>query len=525
MPLNRRSFLQSTTGALGLSFAGGVFPGLLYAQEADGTLRVAIAKAAGDLDLMKHYAIWAIQDLMFEPLVKYGKGGQMEPCLATDWTIEDGGKTLKLTLREGVTFQDGEVFNAASCKWNLDRWMGTEKFSWMNCSRLFESAEVVDDYHVTIHFKEPVVALLQELSYTRPPRFVSPKAVGADGVQTAPVGTGPWRQLSADDTENVFERYDGYWGDKPSYARLEAKVIPDPRSRVAALRAGEIDLVGGFWIAPLTPVEAKQLEEAGLGVSVDPGNVTLVMAFNPERSDALKDARVRRAISTGIDRKAIADALYLGFARPAGSLFSDALPLAGKQFDPVVRDPVAASALLEEAGWLGSPIRSKDGKPLTVEFVVSPDAVPGSRLMAEVIQSQLREIGVDVVVRSVDHATKHTDMLEREYDLGFFLTYGAPFEPFGTIVGLFLSTFPNDVEGKLVIDAENLDPLINAAMSAAPENAEAEIQKFYDWLRDNDAIAPILYVPSIWGYSQRVSGFTSPVTEYDLPYENITLNA
>jgi nickel transport system substrate-binding protein len=159
MSLNRRSFLQVSTAAVGLVMAEAAFARIAYAEGAAGTLRVAIAKPAGNLDPQSHYAIWAIQDLMFEPLVKYGKGGQIEPCLATDWKIEDGGKTLHLTLRQGVTFQDGTVFDAASCKWNLDRWLGKEQFSWMNCSKYFESLEVVDDYHVTLHFKEPVLAL------------------------------------------------------------------------------------------------------------------------------------------------------------------------------------------------------------------------------------------------------------------------------------------------------------------------------------------------------------------------------
>lgn len=523
--MKRRTFLQRSTALVGGSALGSFLPAILAAEAQGATLRIAIAKAAGDLDLLKHYAIWAVQDLMFEPLIKYGKGGAMEPCLATEWSLDNGGKTLKLALREGVTFQDGTPFDAEACKWNFERWMGTEKFSWMNCSRLFESVSVVDEHHVDIHFKEPVVALLHELSYTRPSRFVSPKAVDAEGNQTEPVGTGPWRQVSADETQSTFERFDGYWGEKPAYERLEAKVIPESRSRVAALRSGDLDVIGGFWIAPLSPVEAKQLEEAGFGVAVDPGNVTLVMGFNPERSVPLQDQRVRRALSMGIDRQAIADAFYLGYARPAGSLFSDALPLSGTQFEAPKRDVTAAAALLEEAGWTGSPIREKDGKPLVIEMVVSPDAVPGLRIMSEVMQAQLREVGFDIKIRSVDHASKHTDMLDREYDIGFFLTYGAPFEPFGTIVGLFLSTFHNDVEGKLFTDPANLDPLINAAMSATPENAEAEIQKFYDWLHENDAIAPILFVPSIWGYSTRVSGFTSPVTEYDMPYENIVFTA
>ncbi|RTM10902.1 MAG: ABC transporter substrate-binding protein [Hyphomicrobiales bacterium] len=523
MSFTRRTFLQVGSGALGLALADASFAKFAFAAGAAGTLRVAIAKPAGNLDPQSHYAIWAIQDLMFEPLVRYGKGGQIEPCLATDWKIEDDGKTLQLTLRRGVTFQDGTAFDAASCKWNLERWLGLDQFSWMNCSKYFQALEVVDDHRITLRFKEPPLALMQELSYTRPPRFLSPKSVDANGKFAEPVGTGPWRQLSADDTQSVFERYDGYWGDKPTYQRLEAKVIPDPRARVAALRANEIDLIGGFWVAPLTPVEAKQLEAAGLDVVIDPGNVTLVMGFNPDRTEALKDPQVRKAISLGIDRAAIAQALYKGYARPAGNLFSDALPFAGKQQDAPVRDVAAASTLLEKAGWTGSPVRAKDGKPLTLEMVVSPEAVPGSRVVAEVIQSELKEIGIDLVIRSVDHASKHTDMLERKYDLGFFLTYGAPYDPFGTVVGLFLSTFNNDVEGKLVTDAANLDPLINAAVAASGDDVQPAIQKVYDWLSENEAIAPLFYVPSIWAHSKRVRGFTSPVTEYDMPYKNITL--
>lgn len=523
MSMKRRMFLQGATGVLGLALTGTGFPGPAFAAEGDSTLRVAIAKPAGNLDPQSHFAIWAIQDLMFEPLVKYGKGGRVEPCLATDWKVEDGGKTLQLTLREGVVFQDGTKFDATAAKWNLERWLGKDQFSWMNCSRLYAGLEVIDDYHITLRFKEPVLSLMQEFSYTRPPRFLSPKSVGPDGAYVAPVGTGPWKQVSADDTQSVFERFDGYWGDKPSFKRLEAKVLPDSRSRVSALRAGEIDLIGGAWVAALSALEASTLAAAGYDVAVDPGNVTLVLAFNPDRTEAIKDPLVRKAIDIGIDRQAISKALYRGYARPAGSLFSNALPLSGKQFDASVRDPAAAAALLEKAGWTGSPIRQKDGKPLTLEIVVSEEAVAGARVISEVMQSQLREIGIDLTIRSVDHASKHTDMLERKYDLGFFQTYGAPFEPFGTIVGLFLSTFNNDVEGKLVTDPVNVDPLINAAASAAPESVQAELQKFYDWLHDNTAVAPLVYVPNIWAHSKRVSGFANPATEYDMPYENIVL--
>ena len=88
---------------------------------------------------------------------------------------------------------------------------------------------------------------------------------------------------------------------------------------------------------------------------------------------------------------------------------------------------------------------------------------------------------------------------------------------------MFLSTYDNGVDGKLFMDAEHLDPLVNAAMSAHEADMEAALQKVYDWLNDNTAIVPLLYVPSIWAHGERVAGFQGPATEYDLPYEHITI--
>ena len=524
MPINRRSFLSGASRLLAVSAASSIIPSIVSASELRDTLRIAIAKPAGDLNPHKYTGLWGVQDLLFEPLVKYGHDGQIEPGLATEWAVEDGGKLLKLTLRAGVTFHDGAPFDAEAADWNLKRWIGLDANNWMNSSRLFDGTEIADDHHIDIRFKEPVLGLLQELAYVRPVRFLSPKSVGADGAYKEPVGTGPWRQLSASNEGSSFERYDGYWGDKPAYKNLEVKVLPDSRGRMAALRAGDVDLIGGAFVSPLTATEAQSLMAAGVDVVVEPGTTTMVMAFNPDRVAALKDPLVRKAINLGIDRDAISKVLYRGLAQSTGNLFSEAVPLSGKRFDVPMHDVEAAKSLLEKAGWVGSPIRQKDGKELAIEIVVSEEQIPGSRSVAEVVQSELQELGIALTIRSVDHASRHSDIPERKFDLAFFQTFGAPYEPFGTVVGLFLSTYDNGVDGKLFIDPENLDPLVTAAMSAPESEMEAALQKVYDWLHDNDAIAPLLYVPGIWAHSSRVKGFHGPATEYDMPYENITLS-
>ncbi|MER9851724.1 ABC transporter substrate-binding protein [Mesorhizobium sp. M0106] len=523
MRIDRRSFLAGVSKLLGVSALSSILPSIVAASEVKDTLRIAIAKPAGDINPHKYTGLWGVQDLVFEPLVKYGHDGKIEPGLATEWSVEDGGRLLKLTLRKGVTFHDGTPFDAAAVEWNLKRWIGLEANNWMNSSRLYAGTDIVDDDHVNVRFKEPVLGLLQEFAYVRPVRLLSPKSVSGDGSYKAPVGTGPWYQATAGNEGSAFERFDAYWGDKPSFKYLEVKVLPDSRGRMAALRAGDVDLIGGAFVSPLTATEAETLKGAGIDVVIDPGTTTMIMAFNTSRVEALRDPKVRKAINLGIDRAAISQVLYRGLATSTGNLFSETVPYSGKRFDVPRRDTETAKSLLEEAGWVGGPVRRKDGKDLAIELVVSEEQVPGSRSVAEVIQSELQEIGVTLTIRSVDHASRHSDIPERKFDLAFFQTFGAPYEPFGTVVGLFLSTYDNGVDGKLFIDPEHLDPLVLAAMSAPEGEMEAALQKVYDWLHDNDAIAPLLFVPGIWAHAARVKGFQSPATEYDMPYENITL--
>lgn len=522
MSMSRRQFTLGSMTAAALP----IIPGTISVSMADTgaeTVRFAIQKPAGDLNPHIYSGLWGAQDLIFEPLVKYSQGGTFEPGLATSWEIENDGKLLRLHLRQGVTFHDGTPWNGDALKWNFDRWIELDDHSWINFARLFEGLTIVDPHTVEVAFKEAPLGLLFELSYVRPVRFLSPASVAADGAYQEPIGTGPWKQVRAGNAESVFERNADYWGPKPAFKRLEMKVLPDSRNRMAALRAGEIDISGGDFLAPITATEAKTLRDAGVAVEIAPGSTTMILGFNPDRSKALADGRVRKAISLGFDREAVSQVLFAGFAEPAGSMFVGSVPLAGKRFSPDQRDIDKAKQLLDEAGWTGSPVRSKEGEDLSIELVVSEEQIIGSRSVAEVMQAQLKEIGVDLSIRSVDHASRHSDIPARKYDLAFFLTFGAPYDPYGTVISYFLSTYDNGVDGKLYVDAENLDPLLKAATGGSIEDSEQALQTVYDWLNDNAAIAPVLFLPSIWAHTDRIGSFQPPATEYDTPFEGISV--
>ena len=276
--LSRRQVMASSAAFSFLS----TLPHIALAGGHGDTLRVAIAGETGDLDLLQNVSTLSSYTVVFDGLIHYGPGGVLEPGLATAWTIAEGGKSIAFDLREGVTFSDGAPFDAETAKWNLERWMGVDDFSWIGIADAYESIEINGPNQITVRLSRPVPAALLELTIVRPVRFLSPNAVDADGKQASPVGTGPWIVESYSSSETVLTRNDNYWGERPSFSRIELKVVPDELARANALRAGELDVIGGDWVAPLSPRRAKALEGEGMTIVAEPGTATTILGYSPK---------------------------------------------------------------------------------------------------------------------------------------------------------------------------------------------------------------------------------------------------
>lgn len=518
--ISRRNFTQIMLAA---AVSGVALPEIAWAEQDGGTLRIAIFKATGNLDPHIYRAIWGVQSVIYDPLVKYVKGGAIEPALAESWTISDDGKVYTFKLRPNVVFHDGTKFDAAAVEWNFKRWIGKDDHSWLVTSANYESMAVIDPLTFELRLKKAIPQVLSELSLVRPTRFLSPASVDAEGKYTAPIGTGPWKVTASDETHTLVERNDQFWGEKPSFAKIDFLVIPDGNSRSVALRAGELDIAGGDYVSPVTAEQAKTLQSAGVGVARETGTNTFLLGYNPARP-ILQDPKVRQAISIAIDRQAIATAIYSDYSVPTGNLFPETVPMGGKRLTVPTRDIEKAKALLEEAGWKGDGVRSKDGTPLTLELVLSEEAVQGSRAVGEVVQAQLAEAGLNITIRSLDHATRHGDIPQGLYDLTFFFTIGAPYDPHSTLTNYFLSTFPNGADGKMWTSTD-LDPLLIDAIETGGPDQIAKYQLVYDWIENNHVVAPLLHPQRIWVYSNRVKNFSMPATEYDMPYAGISLSS
>lgn len=516
---NRRNFLVSSAGLAFLS----AFPHAAWAADG-GTLKVAIAAETGNLDLLQNVSTLSSYTVVFDALIHYGQNGALQPGLATAWKIADDGKSISFDLREGVKFSDGTPFDATAAEWNLKRWMGVADFSWIGISDAFESIVIDAPNKITVKLKRPVPVAELELTIVRPVRFLSPKAVGADGKQTSPIGTGPWIVESYDSAGTVLVRNENYWGEKPSFNRMELKVVPDELARANGLRAGDLDVIGGDWVAPLSPRRARAIEKDGMKVAAEPGTATTILGYSP-KSPMMQDKAVRDAIYVGVDRAAIAKILFEGFADPTVDVFPTTVPTAGKRHDVPKRDLAAAQKFLTDGGWAGDASGfSKAGAPLEIDFLVSEESFPGSKRIAEMIQGQLTEIGMKVKISSVDNATMHERRPAFKYDLTFFATYGAPYDPHGSLGASFVTAADTGPDGKIYIHPD-LDVVVKTGLETGGAAREAAIQVIYDWLHDNTATCPLVVSQRLWAYNPRIENFALPATDYDLPFKGLTIKA
>jgi len=269
------------------------------------------------------------QSMLYEPLVRYQADGTIKPWLATAWIVSGDGHVYTFTLRKGVKFSDGADFDAAAVKANFDTVLASrDRHSWLELANQVVKTETLDESTFRLTLKDSYYPVLQELALIRPFRFISPKAIPAEGTADkilAPVGTGPWKLVETRLGEyDVFARNENYWGPKPAFDRIVVKVISDPNSRAVAFETGDIDLIyGEGQISPDTFARFQAMYPGRTGLS-EP-LMTQMAALNTKRAPT-NDLAVRRAINHAVDKDAIVAGVLYGTQKRADTLFAPNFP-------------------------------------------------------------------------------------------------------------------------------------------------------------------------------------------------------
>ncbi|MGL5808868.1 MAG: ABC transporter substrate-binding protein [Nocardioides sp.] len=484
------------------------------------TIKVATLEPVGNLNPWMFGGQFHAMDAIYDPLVAYGPGGEFQPALAESWEIAADGLSVTFKLREGVTFHDGTDFDAEAVKWNFEQWVGKEDYSWLGTSTVVEKITTSDARTVTLELSRPYPPLVQELTVVRPVRFVSPSSA-ADGAYADPIGTGPWKFESADDTGGVFVRNEDYWGTKPSLERLEFKTIPDSQTRLTALRSGEVDLIGGGYLSPISTVEAQQLAEDD-SVQLLTGEADTAVALTFNTRGPLAEKAVREALSLATDTATLNQVMYGGSGNVATRYFPPSVPHSGTPFERP-NDLDEARAVLDAAGWkIDGEDRIKDGKPLKLEMLLASDPQHGmidSRATGVALQDTWAKAGFELDIRTVDGASYFDEEAKRDWDVVFSVTYGAPYDPTNTAM-----TFLSSTSDVAVWTSPELDALLDIAVSASePGELDSAYQAVYDYLESEVAFIPITYPARHYAVGPKVRGFQIPPHEYRLDLSGVTI--
>lgn len=398
--VTRRDFLRlsaALAGAaavpVGLRQSAGAAPGhrgmpaFIRRQAGTGEVVVSIKEGINvqDPTLTGAMSDIAVNSQSYETLVDY-QNGQFVPVLAESWSAPDQ-TTWEFKLRQGVQFHNGEPFNAESVKVTLERWVNPEVAAPMGPilypAGTVERVDVVDDYTVRVVSAQPFAAMLASLQLT----YMMPaQATAAAGTNPIPenIGTGPYRVTEWIKADHItMVPFENYWGEKTAIAKLTYRHVTEDATRMAALRAGEIDI-----LSDITADQAKQLAgDAQFELMTQVTVESLYPVFNVT-TPPFNDVKVRQALLYGIDRQAIVETLLGEGAiaqrapiSPEVFAFNDALT-------PYAYDPDKAMALLKEAGAEG----------FQATLMVPGDRYPKGRDLAQTIAASADALGVTINV-------------------------------------------------------------------------------------------------------------------------------
>jgi peptide/nickel transport system substrate-binding protein len=378
-------------------------------HEDSRTVVVAIENSPNSLDPRIGTDAMAerIGGLLFDPLVRKDEHFEMKPWLAMRWEQPDP-LTWIFYLRDGVRFADGRPLTAGDVAWTINSLSdGSILSSKSGAFTHVARAEASDRLTVTIHMKSSDASLLFNLSDGL--FGVVPTGSGKDFAHQ-PIGSGPFRFVSAEQDNNVVvERNQGYWAGVPRIERVRFAVVPDAVTVALELQKGTVDLASN----ELTLDMVHALEgRPGLKTERSEGSPVMYLNFNVTHGP-LSDVRVRQAIAYAIDRQAVIDALWLGRARLASTL----LPFGHWAQAPVAslmqypHDATRARALLQAAGYKVDP----HGVLVRLEMKTSTDE--STRLMAQILQSQLADAGIALTLRSSEFGTFFSDVANGRFEM------------------------------------------------------------------------------------------------------------
>ena len=427
---------------------------------------------------------------VYEPLVRMNNDSEIVPALATKWENSDDGLEYTFTLRTDATFHNGDPITAEDVKYSLEAAVESSYTGpYMN---FIDKVEVLDEKTVKVTLQyayAPFLALCTTYSQVVKEDFYKD---GEVDMAKNPIGSGPYKfKKWAQGDKIEFEAYDGYYQGAPAIKNLTYSIIPNSSTAALALESGEIDMSLNVATADIKAMKDKK----GITMLEDPSSAFYFIGMNT-KVDKLSDVRVRQAISKCINKQNLIDGALDGYGVPTNTFIAEGVLGYDPDFDPLPYDVEGAKKLMKEAGY-------PDGFKLSI-------SIPENRSKhAQIIQSDLAQIGIDLTIDIIETGKFWDDLENLDYEM---MIMGWSYMVMDPDVGYYSLYKKDDMAGNYTgFGNEKTDGLLAAGRTETDQKKRAEI--YAELEKIVQTAAP--YVPLYWrvdavAYNENLTGVKIP---------------
>lgn len=477
-----------------------------------GTLIIARLSDAENLD---HHFMSTINAAsvthrkIYEGLVGRDKNSDIQPLLAKEWNQLDD-TTWEFKLREDVTFHDGTAFNAEAVKATFDRLLDPNAASPRAVVfKMVKEVKVVDDFTVQFLLTEPFSPLLSILA-SHEGGIINPNTIEEYGknIIQEPNGTGPFVFESwTPGQEIVFSKNENYWGEKAKINRVEFKVVPEETTRISMLETGEAHIAEPLSVTMLDTVEASKASE----VYRSEGYGTEYVGFNVQKTP-FNDVLVRKAIAHAVEMDSIIDGVFNKIGKKANSLLGSKVFGYHEGLEAYEYNLNEAKRLLAEAGY-------PNGFETTLKTMDSKERIN----LAEVLQSQLKGIGIKVNIQVLEYGTFVEQVNAGDSEMFIISWRNATGDADYNQFNLFHTSSQGGAGNTFFYSNDEVDRLIEAARREKDEQKRLDLYAEAQELEMADSpYIPVRVIENMAAVSKNIEGFAISPSGY-LEINNISI--
>lgn len=439
----------------------------------------------------------SVAGMVFNGLVKYDKDMNIVGDLAESWDVTQNGLVITFHLRKGVQWHDGKPFTAADVLYTYQVTTDPKTpTAYAGDFLKIKKAEALDDYTFRVTYDKPFApALISWASAILPRHLLAGKDITKSQLARHPIGTGPYKFKEwVAGQKIVLISNENYFEGRPYIDGRVTRIIPDTATMFLELRAQNIGMMG------LTPLQYTRQTDNNLFKENFNKYRYLSFAYTylgyNLKNPLFTDKRVRQAISYAVNKDEIISGVLLGLGKPATGPYKHGTWAYNDKVKIYNYNPAKARELLKQAGLTDTNndgVLEKDGKPFEFEILTNQGNETRQKC-AEIIQRQLKEVGISVKIRIVEWSAFVTDFINKRRFDAVILGWTIPLDPDAYDVWHSSKTSPEELNFVSYKNPE-ADEMLEKGRSTFNQ---AERKKYYDRFQEilvEDQPYTFLYVP------------------------------